>query len=65
MAVALKENRPVRGVGAIAERPDGSRIPFMPFPTPLRDASGALVGGVNLLLDMSQRQGAEDRIGLH
>ena len=65
MAVALKENRPVRGVEAVAERPDGSRIPFMPFPTPLRDASGALVGGVNLLLDMSQRHGAEDRIGLH
>src|SRR4051794_25689104 len=56
MAVALKENRPVRGVEAVAERPDGSRIPFMPFPTPLRDAAGALVGGVNLLLDMSQRQ---------
>ena len=65
MAVALKENRPVRGVAAVAERPDGSRIPFMPFPTPLRDASGALVGGVNMLLDMSQRHGAEDRIGLH
>jgi PAS domain S-box-containing protein len=65
MAVALKENRPVRGVEAVAERPDGSRIPFMPFPTPLRDAAGALVGGVNLLLDMSQRPGAEDRIGLH
>jgi PAS domain S-box-containing protein len=28
MAVALKENRPIRGVEAIAERPDGSRVPF-------------------------------------
>jgi len=65
MAVALKENRPVRGVEAVAERPDGTRIAILPFPTPLRDASGALVGGVNLLLDMSQRHGAEDRIGLH
>jgi PAS domain S-box-containing protein len=33
MAVALKENRPVRGAEAIAERPDGSRVPFIPTPT--------------------------------
>ena len=65
MAVALKQNRSIRGVEAIAERPDGTRIAILPFPTPLRDAAGALVGGVNMLLDMSQRQGAEDRIGLH
>jgi PAS domain S-box-containing protein len=31
MAIALKENRPIRGKEAIAERPDGSRIPFIPF----------------------------------
>jgi PAS domain S-box-containing protein len=65
MAVALKENRSVRGVEAVAERPDGTRVAILPFPTPLHDAAGALVGGVNMLLDMSQRQGAEDRIGLH
>ena len=29
MAIALKENRAVRNVEAIAERPDGSRICFM------------------------------------
>ena len=34
MAVALRERRPVRGVEAIAERPDGSRVPFIPYPTP-------------------------------
>jgi len=66
MAIALKENRPVRGVGALAERPDGTRISFMPFPTPLRDASGALVGGVNMLLDTTTQHGrAESRIGPH
>jgi len=65
MAVALKQNRSIRGVEAVAERPDGTRVAILPFPTPLRDAAGALVGGVNLLLDMSRRQGAEDRIGLH
>jgi PAS domain-containing protein len=55
MAIALKENRPVRGVEAVAERPDGTRVSFVPFPTPLRDASGALVGGVNMLLETAHR----------
>src|SRR6185369_16544428 len=40
MAVALKEGRAVRGAEAVAERPDGTRVPFIPFPTPLRDSSG-------------------------
>jgi PAS domain S-box-containing protein len=60
MAVALKENRPVRGAEAILERPDGTRIPFIPYPTPLRDASGALIGAVNMLVDISERKVAED-----
>lgn len=49
-AVALREARPVRGVGAIAERPDGTRVPFMSFPTPLRDSGGALAGILNLMV---------------
>lgn len=61
MATTLKENRPVRGVEAIAERPDGTRIPFLPFPTPLRDRSGTLVGAVNMLVDISERRDAETR----
>jgi two-component sensor histidine kinase len=61
MAVALKENRPVRGEEAVAERPDGTRVPFMPYPTPLRDASGALVGAVNMLVDITERKRAQAR----
>ncbi len=60
MAVALKENRPIRGAEAIAERPDGTRVPFIPYPTPLRDASGNLVGAVNMLVDISERKKAEE-----
>jgi hypothetical protein len=37
----------------------------MPFPTPLRDASGALVGAVNMLVDLSHRQPTEKWIGIH
>src|SRR6516162_586124 len=32
MAIAIKERRSVRGVEAIAERPDGTRVPFEPYP---------------------------------
>jgi PAS domain S-box-containing protein len=60
MAVALRENRPVRGAEAVAERPDGRRVPFIPFPTPLRDADGNLVGAINMLVDISERKNAEN-----
>jgi PAS domain S-box-containing protein len=59
MAVALKEGRPVRGTEAVAERPDGTRVPFIPFPTPLYDASGKVVGAINMLVDISERKQAE------
>ena len=54
MAIALKEDRVVRGTQAVAERLDGTRVPFIPHPTPLRDASGALVGAVNMLLEIDE-----------
>ena len=52
MAVAIRENRQVRGVRAIAERPDGRRVQFAPYPTPIRDDQGQLIGAVNLLLNL-------------
>jgi PAS domain S-box-containing protein len=61
MAVALHERRPVRGAEAVAERPDGSRIPFIPYPTPLFDAAGELSGAVNVLVDVGHRKEAETR----
>jgi PAS domain S-box-containing protein len=61
MAVALKDNRPIRGVEAVAERPDGTRVPFVPFPTPIRDSSGQLVGAVNMLVDLTERRQSESR----
>jgi PAS domain S-box-containing protein len=59
MAVALREGRPCLGREAIAERPDGSRVPFMPFPSPLTDADGRVTGGINLLVDISERRQAQ------
>ena len=62
MAIALKENRPVRGCEAIAERPDGTRIPFIPYPTPLRDAEGRLIGAINMLVDITERKRSEQAL---
>ena len=61
MAIALKENRAIRGVEAIAERPDGTRVPFIPYPTPLHDANGNLIGAINMLVDITERKQAENR----
>lgn len=60
MAMALREGRPNRGLEAVAERPDGIRVPFMPYATPLYDESGALVGAVNMLVDLTDRKRAEE-----
>jgi PAS domain S-box-containing protein len=59
MAIALKEGRAIRNAEAIAERPDGTRVPFIPYPTPLRDGSGNIVGAINMLVDVSERKQAE------
>jgi two-component system, chemotaxis family, CheB/CheR fusion protein len=64
MALTIKEGRAIRGMEAIAERPDGTRVHFMPFPTPLHDASGALTGAVNMLVDISDRKRDEDAASL-
>jgi hypothetical protein len=56
MATAVEKQRPVRDKIAIAERPDGSRVAFMPFPTPLFDNDGTLTGALNLLIDVTDEQ---------
>jgi PAS domain S-box-containing protein len=54
MAVAIKRRRPVRGVTAVAERPDGTRVSFVPFPTPIHAPDGAFLGAVNMLIDITE-----------
>jgi PAS domain S-box-containing protein len=65
MAMALKQKEAVRGPEAVAERPDGTRIPFIPYPTPLFDSSGTMVGAVNMLVDISERKRAEVTLARH
>ena len=64
MAVALKEGRIIDGIECIAEKPDGKRVWFTPYPRPLRDAEGQIVGGVNMLWDITERKAAERASGL-
>lgn len=62
MALTLRSRTPSLGqYEAVAERPDGERRPFIPYATPLFDADGALIGGINMLVDISERKKAEER----
>jgi hypothetical protein len=56
MADAIRQQRIVRDSIAIAERPDGSRRAFRPYPTPLFDAEGNMTGAVNMLVDVTDEQ---------
>ena len=56
MAEAIKERREIRGKVAIALRPDGSRVAFRPYPTPLFDRDGKFTGAINILVDVSHEQ---------
>ncbi len=62
MATALKEQRPISGAQAICERLDGTRISFLAFPRPLRDSTGAVVGAINTLVDITSLKTAEDAV---
>jgi PAS domain S-box-containing protein len=59
MAVAIREKRPVRGAEAVAERPDGSRVTFRPYPTPIFDEAGEMTGAVNMLVDVTDLKQVE------
>lgn len=59
MATALKEDRRIRGAEAIAERPDGTRVWFAAYPTPLHDRNGNLIGGINMLVDITEPKHTE------
>lgn len=56
MAIALHEDRPLYGVEAIAERPDKTRVNFVAYPTLLRDTAGNIIGGINMLTDITERK---------
>lgn len=62
MAIALNEGRSVRGYEGVAERPDGTRAAFIPYPTVVFDANGTLIGAINVLIDVTERRRAEEAL---
>jgi PAS domain S-box-containing protein len=61
MAITLREGRPARDEFVI-ERPDGTRRNILPYPEPLFDSSGQLIGAVNMLFDITDRKRAEEAV---
>jgi PAS domain S-box-containing protein len=59
MAIALKTGVEPRGVEAIAERADGTRVRFMPHPKLLRDSNQKVIAAINVLMDISDLRVAE------
>lgn len=53
MAQAIRSGNPIRGVRAVAERPNGIRVAFTPYPTPLRNPNGKLIGAFNMMMPVS------------
>ena len=62
MATVLKGGSVADGTECIAERPDGSRFWFTAYPTPLRDSDGRIVGGINMLVDITARKRSEEAL---
>jgi PAS domain S-box-containing protein len=59
MAIALKGGEVASGMECIGERPDGSRFWFKPHPAAIRDPEGQIIGGVNVLIDLTWHKAAE------
>lgn len=60
-AEALRNCEPVRGVEIMVERPDGSRINCLPYPTPIFDPAGECIGAVTMLVDITDQKLANER----
>jgi PAS domain-containing protein len=60
MAVAISTQRAIRGLTAVAERPDGTRVNFRSYPTPIFEKNARSAGAVNLLEDVTDELRADD-----
>ncbi|THI87067.1 MAG: MEKHLA domain-containing protein [Nitrospira sp. CG24A] len=59
MAVTLREGQATHDEEIVIERPDGTRRHVLPHPEPMRNATGTVVGAVNMLVDITDRKQAE------
>ena len=66
---ASGETVPIRDQEIIIRRQDGSEVLVAPYPTPIRDETGAVAGALNVLIDItrikSEREAAvADRVAM-
>jgi len=62
MALALKNLREYNGHEIMIERPDGQRLTALAHASPIHNELGRLIGGVNVLVDISDRKRSEDAL---
>jgi signal transduction histidine kinase/ActR/RegA family two-component response regulator len=62
MALAIKEEREFNGEEIVIERPDGRRVIGLAHANPIHDDSGKIIGGVNILIDITERKRAEETL---
>jgi signal transduction histidine kinase len=62
MALALRHDQAYTGCEITVERADGERLNVSASASPIHDASGKLIGAVNVLFDLSERKRAEETL---
>jgi len=62
MALCLHDRKPYDGNEIVVERPDGSRLLVETHVTPYFDEQGGLLGAVNIVLDITDKQRAKDQL---
>lgn len=60
MAVTLREGISIQGTEVIIERPDGTRRNVRPYPSPIHNRSGKMIGAVNVLVDVTEARQSEE-----
>jgi PAS domain S-box-containing protein len=62
MALALKTKQEYNQREIVIERPNGDRVTVLAHANPIYDDRGILVGGVNVLVDITDRKRVEDSL---
>jgi diguanylate cyclase (GGDEF)-like protein/PAS domain S-box-containing protein len=60
MARALKENKSFEREKIVLEKPDGNKIIALVHINPIHDQEGNIIGAVNIMLDITERERAEE-----
>ncbi len=56
MALALRDRREYLAQEILVERPDAALVPVLAYAAPVFDAEGALVAGLNMLVNISEQK---------